>query len=106
MSSTLDFEQLQIDPESLKSYIVLVKDEGAGFRGPFLPYSDLSAAWAHFLEMLAKYPGDTSTFKLFCVGEFYPLKADPIELYPSMIEVTAELASQGELFDHYCFSLL
>lgn len=101
-----DFEQLSIDPESLKSYIVLVKDEGIGYRGPFLTYSDLACAWAHFVEMLSKYPGDTSSFKLYCVGEFFPLKADPIHLYDEMIEVTADRASSDGIFDKYLFDLV
>lgn len=101
-----DFEQLQIDPSSLKSYVVLVKDEGVGYRGPLLTYSDLACAWSHFVEMLSKYPGDTSSFKLYCVGEFFPLASSPLQIYDEMIEITAERASVDGIFDKYLFDLV
>lgn len=86
---------------SLKSFLVLVHEKNAGYRAPILAYSDKALAWAHFLDMVANYPGDKTALKLFIVGEFDPLSSTPITLYDDFVEIDSDVAFSSDFFDHY-----
>lgn len=93
-----EMEQLSF---SAKSFLVIVYEKGVGYRAPILAYSDKALAWAHYLEMISKYPGDKSQLHLYICGEFDPFSANPVTIYDDFIEITSDVASASDYFDHY-----
>lgn len=94
-------ENLEQISFSAKSFLVLVREKDVGYRAPVLAYSDKALAWAHYLEMISKYPGDKSKLQLFICGEFDPFSEKPITIYDDFIEITSDVAAASDFFDHY-----
>lgn len=86
---------------SAKSFLVVLYEKDAGYRAPVLAYSDKALAWAHYLEMVSKYPGDKSLLHLYICGEFDPFADKPIMIYDEFIEITSDVAVASDFFDHY-----
>lgn len=93
-----NLEQLSF---SAKSFLVVVYEKDIGYRAPILAYADKALAWAHYLEMVSKYPGDKTQLHLCICGEFDPFSEKPITIYDEFIEITSDVAAASDFFDHY-----
>lgn len=95
------FEEMEQLTFSAKSFLVIVYEKGIGYRAPILAYNDKALAWAHYLEMVSKYPGDKSQLHLYICGEFDPFSTNPVRIYDDFIEISSDAAADSDYFDHY-----